>query len=239
MSLILDPRTTALVLIDLQNGILAIPLAPHSAAQILANATTLARRLTELGGTVVLVHVAFADNYADRPNQPVDQPMQAPPGGLPAGWSEFSPDIGALHADVIITKRQWSAFHGTELDLQLRRRGIDTILLGGVATNFGVEFHRAGSLAAQLRGGRRRRRVDQHRRRASPLLGGDDPAAGLARALDGGDPDSVAFSLISRVRRTRRVHADGARLPIPLWPQDQVLSNRALSKETAPARGAS
>lgn len=139
MSLILDPRTTALVLIDLQNGILAIPLAPHSAAQILANATTLARRLTELGGTVVLVHVAFADNYADRPNRPVDQPMQAPPGGWPAGWSEFSPDIGALHADVIITKRQWGAFHGTELDLQLRRRGIDTILLGGVATNFGVE----------------------------------------------------------------------------------------------------
>jgi nicotinamidase-related amidase len=40
---------------------------------------------------------------------------------------------------VIITKRQWGAFYGTELDLQLRRRGIDTIVLCGIATNWGVE----------------------------------------------------------------------------------------------------
>jgi nicotinamidase-related amidase len=39
----------------------------------------------------------------------------------------------------VITKRQWGAFYGTELDLQLRRRGIRTIVIGGIATNFGVE----------------------------------------------------------------------------------------------------
>lgn len=42
-------------------------------------------------------------------------------------------------SDIIITKRQWGAFHGTELDLQLRRRGIDTIVLCGIATSIGVE----------------------------------------------------------------------------------------------------
>jgi len=41
--------------------------------------------------------------------------------------------------DIKITKRQWSAFTGTELDLQLRRRGIETIVLGGISTNIGVE----------------------------------------------------------------------------------------------------
>jgi nicotinamidase-related amidase len=41
--------------------------------------------------------------------------------------------------DIKITKRQWSAFYGTELDLQLRRRGIETIVLGGISTNIGVE----------------------------------------------------------------------------------------------------
>jgi nicotinamidase-related amidase len=41
--------------------------------------------------------------------------------------------------DICITKRQWGAFYGTELDLQLRRRGILTIVLGGIATNIGVE----------------------------------------------------------------------------------------------------
>jgi nicotinamidase-related amidase len=71
--------------------------------------------------------------------QPVDAPMPAPPGGIPADWADFAPEIAALRAGVIITKRQWGAFHGTELDLQLRRRGITTIVLGGIATNFGVE----------------------------------------------------------------------------------------------------
>ena len=40
---------------------------------------------------------------------------------------------------MVITKHNWGAFYGTELDLQLRRRGVGTIVLGGIATNFGVE----------------------------------------------------------------------------------------------------
>ncbi len=139
MSLSLDPRTTALVLIDVQKGILSLPLAPYGGAEIVANTAALGRRLAAAGATVVLVRVAFASTYADRPGQAVDVPMAVPPGGLPADWSEFVPEIAALSADVVITKRQWGAFHGTELDLQLRRRGIATIVLGGIATNFGVE----------------------------------------------------------------------------------------------------
>ena len=65
--------------------------------------------------------------------------MAVPPGGLPADWAELVPEIAALGAEVVITKRQWGAFYGTELDLQLRRRGVTTILLAGIATNFGVE----------------------------------------------------------------------------------------------------
>ena len=42
-------------------------------------------------------------------------------------------------SDLRITKRQWGAFHGTELDLQLRRRGVTTVVIGGIATNMGVE----------------------------------------------------------------------------------------------------
>jgi nicotinamidase-related amidase len=139
MSLTLDPRTTALVLIDMQKGILGMPLAPYGAAQLVENAVALGKRLKEAGGSVVLVNVAFANDHADRLSQEVDAPMSVRPGGMPAEWSEFVPEIASLQMDVVITKRQWSAFHGTELDLQLRRRGITTIVLGGVATNFGVE----------------------------------------------------------------------------------------------------
>ncbi len=70
--------------------------------------------------------------------QRVDQPPAIPPGGFPAGWNEFPPGL-MQPGDLVITKRQWGAFYGTELDLQLRRRGIRTLVLGGVATHIGVE----------------------------------------------------------------------------------------------------
>jgi nicotinamidase-related amidase len=113
-------------------------LAPRSGPEVLAAAMDLANRFRSAGAPVVLVRVGFAPDFADALRQPVDQPMQRPAGGLPAGWSEFSPGL-AHSGDIVVVKRQWGAFHGTELDLQLRRRGIRTIVLGGIATNFGVE----------------------------------------------------------------------------------------------------
>lgn len=49
------------------------------------------------------------------------------------------PELNIQPTDFLITKHQWGAFYGTDLDLQLRRRGIDTIILCGISTNFGVE----------------------------------------------------------------------------------------------------
>jgi len=56
-----------------------------------------------------------------------------------SGWDEISPALGREPRDIVITKNQWGAFYGTALDLQLRRRRIKTIVIGGIATNFGVE----------------------------------------------------------------------------------------------------
>jgi len=140
MSLSLDPKTTALILIDLQKGILGMPLlTPHSGDQVLANAALLGRRFNDAGGTVVLVHVGFSDPPLDRLNPPTDVPAPMPAGGYPADWADFHPQIAGLRADIVIKKRQWGAYHGTELDLQLRRRGVSTIVLAGISTNFGVE----------------------------------------------------------------------------------------------------
>ena len=73
----------------------------------------------------------------DRLAPPVDSPMQ--PRTPAPGWADFVPEIGPRDGDLIIAKHQWGAFYGTELDLQLRRRKIDTIVMGGIATNMGVE----------------------------------------------------------------------------------------------------
>lgn len=139
MSLTFDPRSTALVLIDLQNGILASPLAPHDRDTVTRNGLALAQRFLDRKAPVVLVNVDFAKDYADRPPGLTDQPMQLPPGGFPAGWAGILPEFDALPGTLRVTKRQWGAFHGTELDVQLRRRGVTTLVLGGVSTAIGVE----------------------------------------------------------------------------------------------------
>jgi nicotinamidase-related amidase len=133
----LNPKSTALVLIDLQKGILARPLAPHGAAEVIENSVRLGTALSRAGGVVAPVHVAFSPDGGDRLRQEVETPN--PPAPLPPDWSDLVPEIAGLAANFVIVKRQWGAFHGTELDLQLRRRGVDTIVLTGVATNFGVE----------------------------------------------------------------------------------------------------
>jgi nicotinamidase-related amidase len=127
----------ALVVIDLQKGIVGRETAPHPSADVVARSAQLANRCREIGAPVVLVHVAFDADRSDMLKQPVDSPNPAAP--LPPGWSDFVPEVGPRDRDIIITKRQWGAFYGTDLDLQLRRRGIKTIVLCGIATNFGVE----------------------------------------------------------------------------------------------------
>ncbi len=137
MSLELDPRSTALVVIDLQRGIVARTTAPYASADVVARSARLAAAFRASGALVVLVRVAFDPQLRDRLATPVDEPAPASPP--PPEWSEIVPEMHAGPDDVIVTKRQWGAFWGTDLDLQLRRRGIATIVLAGISTNFGVE----------------------------------------------------------------------------------------------------
>ena len=138
MALELDPRTTALVIIDLQLGIVARQTAPYDSAAVVARAAELGRLFAAAGATLALVHVGFTN--ADMPNQDVDEPMQMNPDALPPQWTEFVPEIAALPAHFTVKKRNWGAFYGTDLDLQLRRRGIKKLVLAGIATNIGVEM---------------------------------------------------------------------------------------------------
>jgi nicotinamidase-related amidase len=132
-----DPRTTALVLIDLQNGIVAMPLQPRSGPAVVAAGKALAETFRAAQAPVVLVNVAWAPDFGDAPPSNVDQPLRAA-GGMPPDWSKLVDGL-AQPSDLRVTKHQWGAFTGTDLDVQLRRRGIRTIVLGGIATNFGVE----------------------------------------------------------------------------------------------------
>lgn len=134
----LDPQHTAIVVIDLQKGITGLPGNPHPAAAVVANSVRLLKQARRVGVQPVLVHVGGARNGADRLHQTADQAMRMT-GPLPPDWSELIPDLEQQPSDIVILKRQWGAFYGTDLDLQLRRRALDTMVLCGIATEFGVE----------------------------------------------------------------------------------------------------
>jgi nicotinamidase-related amidase len=133
----IDLTKTALVLIDLQKGIAGRETAPHSGKDVVTRSAKLAARFREAKAPVVLVNVNFSPDFGDALKQEVDLKFQM--GQLPPDWAEIVAELDPQPSDLRITKRNWGAFYGTELDLQLRRRGVTTIVLGGISTNIGVE----------------------------------------------------------------------------------------------------
>jgi len=123
-------------MIDLQHAIVGRALAPHSGPDVVSRAKQLADAMRAKGATIVWVRVLINELKFRSTDVSMHAPDAPPP---PAHASELVPGIGAQPGDVIVAKRQWGAFYGTDLELQLRRRGIQTIVLGGIATNFGVE----------------------------------------------------------------------------------------------------
>ena len=137
----INKSKTGLVIIDLQKGIAAADrkLAPHSADVVVKNAISLAEAFRKNRMPVFLVHVVSSEK--ERLNVIADENPWASQASIqiPADWTDFVPDLEPKESDIVITKKQWGAFYGTDLELQLRRRGIDTIILCGIATNYGVE----------------------------------------------------------------------------------------------------
>lgn len=129
----------ALVLIDLQHGIVPPTADTPEVASVIGNAAALAGAFTDAGLPVVLVTVdAAAPGRTDR------RPERADAAGAPAQWT---PDRTALRPELAVfagtalqvRKKTWGAFHGTDLDRLLRERGVTQVVLGGVATGKGVE----------------------------------------------------------------------------------------------------
>ncbi|WP_329415231.1 isochorismatase family protein [Streptomyces sp. NBC_00704] len=129
----LDPARTALVLVDLMDRIVALPLEPREGAEVLRTARELAVTFRSAGAPVVLVRV-------ERPGVAEQPPGSSLVEGL------------AAEGDLVVVKRTIGAFQGTDLDARLRERGVGTLVLGGIATNLGVEStaRAAGDLGYDL-----------------------------------------------------------------------------------------
>jgi nicotinamidase-related amidase len=130
----LDEKT-ALVLIDLQKGIVGYPVA-HPIAGVLANAAKLVAAFRKANLPIVIVNVDPSKNKAANTRKDGQQRSM---GEISAEWLEIAPEIKTNPDDVFITKHTWSAFYETAIDEELKKRGITGIVLAGVSTSVGVE----------------------------------------------------------------------------------------------------
>jgi nicotinamidase-related amidase len=122
--------SAALIVIDLQKGIAALPTV-HPMKDIIGRAAQLARAFRERGLPVVLVNVTGA-----APGRTDAGPRNI---SFSADWTELLPELEQRPDDHIVSKQRWGAFIGTSLDDYLRRRDVTQVFLAGVATSAGVE----------------------------------------------------------------------------------------------------
>jgi nicotinamidase-related amidase len=125
----LDPRT-ALIIVDLQKGIVALPVA-HPITPVVANAAKLADAFRAARLPVVLVNVSGgAPGRTEQPRRTSEMPVD---------WAEIVPELTRQPDDIFVTKRTWGAFMHTDLEVQLRKRDVSQVVIAGVATSIGVE----------------------------------------------------------------------------------------------------
>lgn len=125
----LDPKT-ALIVIDLQKGVVALP-AAAPVSEIVQRSSDLAAAFRSHRLPVVLVNVAGGASGR------IEQVRST--AARPADWSELVPELKQQPEDLLVTKRTWGAFSSTDLEAQLKSLGVTQVVICGVATSIGVE----------------------------------------------------------------------------------------------------
>jgi nicotinamidase-related amidase len=127
----LDPKT-ALIVVDLQRGVVGLPAAAHPMETVIANSVALADAFRDRGLPVVLVNVSGA---------PAGRTERSASIGVapPAGWDILIDELNQQPTDHLVTKRTRGAFTGTDLEQYLSANGVTQVVITGVATGSGVE----------------------------------------------------------------------------------------------------
>ena len=125
----LDAKT-ALVVVDLQKGIVGMPVA-HPIADVVNNAAGLAEAFRKHGLPVVLINV---DGLAPGRSEQARRVTE-----FPVGWTDLVPELNRQPSDHVVTKRTWGAFTNTDLETYLKQAGVTQVVVSGVATTAGVE----------------------------------------------------------------------------------------------------
>jgi nicotinamidase-related amidase len=126
----IDPNT-ALIIVDLQKGIVGAPFI-QPIGPIVAKSRALADVFRRHRLPVVLVNViGTAQGRTERSQQPV------PP--RPEGWTELVSELNQQAGDIVVSKSTWGAFASTNIEHRLKALNVTQVVIAGVATGTGVE----------------------------------------------------------------------------------------------------
>lgn len=128
-------KNTALILVDLQKGVVQLPLA-KPVSDILENAAKLVEAFRKAALPIVVVNVNPAGAAWTKARKD-SNPLQNAP--FKEDWLEIAPEIKTQPGDIFITKHTWGAFYETPLHEELQKRNVTGIVLAGVSTSIGVE----------------------------------------------------------------------------------------------------
>jgi nicotinamidase-related amidase len=123
----------ALIVIDLQKGLMAIPTA-HPVEDIVDHSARLATAFRRHQLPVVLVNAA-----GRAPGRTEAGAFRSADVAAPTDWADLVDELEAQPDDHLVTKMRWGAFHDTSLDAYLREHGVTQVVLAGIATSIGVE----------------------------------------------------------------------------------------------------
>jgi nicotinamidase-related amidase len=131
MALTTLDTNTALLVVDLQQGIVGAPVADRLRG-VVERARALIDAFRGHGLPVVLINAAgMAPGRTEQP------PRRA--GPPPEGFTDFVPELGQQPGDLVVTKFSWGAFATTDLEARLKAAGVTQVVVVGVATGTGVE----------------------------------------------------------------------------------------------------
>ena len=126
---VIDDKT-ALIVVDLQKGIVSLPCV-HPISGVIERSCALIDAFRQHGLLVVLVNVAGgAPGRTEEPRRYKT---------LPDGFSDLLPELNKQPGDILVTKHTWGAFPSTDLESQLKAKGVTQVVVAGVATGTGVE----------------------------------------------------------------------------------------------------
>lgn len=149
MALAIDPHSSALIVQDLQNDVIAEGGAfaesgapAHARAQnVVANVVSLAQAARRAGMAVIHVHYVVEEGAPGlKLNAPLFQSVAEAKALVRGTWGAapvegLEPQAG----DLVVEKMRMNAFHDTRLDTLLKGLGAATVIIAGAWTNFSVE----------------------------------------------------------------------------------------------------